>query len=238
MENKPVFVLIHGAGLDGWCWQPVEQILARHGFKSFAPTLTGSTLQDYIQEIIDLIKSEHLQNIILAGHSFGGMMITAVADRLHKSIRRLVYLDAAVPKDGDDFASHIPNITKENSERRRQAFLAMARGGTWIDPIDPALAGITDEDDILWVKRHSVPHPVQTWLEKIKLDLPDNDMPPRTYVLATNPPTDIMGYPAHGAIAQASPQWTYHEIDCGHAIMIINPQETADILLEAAKAQT
>ena len=238
MENKPVFVLIHGAGLGGWCWQSVEQILTQHGFQTFAPTLKGKTLQNYIQEVIDLITSNRLQNIILVGHSFGGMMITAVADKLHKSISRLVYLDAAVPKDGDDFASHIPNITTENAERRRQAFLAMARDETWIDPIDPRLAGIENENDIAWVKQRSVPHPVQTWLEKIKLDLPDDDMPPRAYVLAVNPPTDIMGYPAHGAIAQASEHWTYREIDCGHAMMIINPQETAEILMETAIAQT
>ena len=161
------------------------------------------------------------------------MVITGVADKLADTINQLVYLDAAVPKSGDDFASHIPDISQENAERRRQAFISMARDESWIDPIDPRLAGITDDKDIEWVKQHSEPHPVNTWLEKINLEKPDEKMPPRTYVLATNPPTDIMGYPAHGLVAQSSHQWTYREIDCGHAMMITCPKKTAAILLEA-----
>ena len=243
MDSKPVFVLVHGAGLGGWCWQRVEKILIDKGFKVFSPTLTGltkqttksgtlPTLKNYIQEVIDLIKSEGLQNIILVGHSFGGMVITGVADQLIKSIKRLIYLDAAVPKSGDDFASHIPGISLENSERRRQAFIAMARDELWIDPIDPRLAGITKNKDIEWVKKLSTPHPVNTWLEKLYLEKSENDMPPRTYVLATNPPNEIMGYPAHGFAAQSSSLWTYREIDCGHAMMIACPEKTAEILLE------
>lgn len=184
---------------------------------------------------MNVIKSEDLQNIVLVGHSFGGMIITGVADQLRKPISRLVYLDAAVPKNGDDFASHIPEISHENAQRRRQAFMTMARDDRWIDPIDPRLAGITNDEDVEWVKRCSKPHPVNTWLEKLKLEIPDDEMPPRTFVLATNPPTDVMGYPAHGSVAQSSSQWTYREINCGHAMMIACPERTAEILLEAAQ---
>lgn len=246
MDSKPVFVLVHGAGLGGWCWQRVEEILTHNGFEVFSPTLTGlterlsgnetaPTLKDYIRDIIDLIKSEGLQNVVLVGHSFGGMVITGVADKLTMTISRLVYLDAAVPKNGDDFASHIPEISQEKAEHRRQAFKAMARDEHWIDPIDPRLAGITDDKDIEWVKRCSKPHPVNTWLEKIDLKTSDDEMPPRTYVLAINPPTEIMGYPAHGLLAQSSAQWLYREIDCGHAMMIACPERTAEILLETAQ---
>jgi len=191
MDNKPVFVLIHGAGLGGWCWQHVEEILTRNKFRVFSPTISGvseptskntviPTLKKYIQETIELIQSEKLQNVVLVGHSFGGMIITGVADKITESISLLVYLDAAVPKDGDDFASHIPEISHENAERRRKAFRAMARNGHWIDPIDPRLAGITDNKDIEWVKQLSEPHPVSTWLEKLYLNKPDDERPART----------------------------------------------------------
>ena len=243
MNNKPIFVLVHGAGLGGWCWQHVEKILTHKGFKVFSPTLTGLTesrtfpsLKNYIQEVIDLIKSEDLQDIVLVGHSFGGMVITGVADQFTKPMRQLIYLDAAVPKNGDDFASHIPGISQENAERRRQTFMAMARDKRWIDPMDPRLAGITKDKDIEWVRKHSKPHPVNTWLEKLNLTQAKAKMPPRAYVLATNPPTDIMGYPAHGLVAKSSNQWTYHEIDCGHAMMIACPEKTAEILLETAQS--
>lgn len=244
MDNKPVFVLVHGAGLGGWCWQHVEKILRRNNFRVFSPTLSelserpaesdpAPTLKKYIQDIIDVIKSEKLQNVVLVGHSFGGMVITGVADQLTECISRLVDLDAAVPKNGDDFASHIPEISQENADRRRQAFKSMARDEHWIDPIDPRLAGIADTRDIEWVKQRSKPHPVNTWLEKLELKTPDDEMPPRTYVLATNPPTEVMGYPAHGLAVQSSSQWEYREIDCGHAMMIACPERTAEILLEA-----
>ena len=243
MDSRPVFLLVHGAGLGGWCWQHVAEILMHHNFKVLTPTLSGlaensveddvvPTLKMYIQDIIDVIKFEKLQNVILVGHSFAGMIITGVADNLGYCISQLVYLDAAVPKDGDDFASHIPNISQENAIRRRQAFKAMARNGLWIDPIDPQLAGIFDSTDIAWVNDNSKPHPVNTWLEKLEVKRLGHEMPPRTYVLATNPPTEIMGYPVHGLVAQSSKQWTYREIDCGHAMMIACPEKTAKILMK------
>lgn len=246
MNIKPVFLLVHGAGLGGWCWQRVELILRQNEFKVFCPTLTGlpqhlaqpntaPTLKGYIQEIVNLITAENLKNIILVGHSFGGMVITGVADQALESISRLIYLDAAVPKNGDDFASHIPGISKEDAARHRQAFIAMARDQLWIDPIDPRLAGVKDKADIKWTQQNSTPHPVMTWLEKIDLKTPDKDMPPRTYVLAVHPPTDIMGYPAHGLTAQHSQEWGYREIKCGHAMMIACPEETAKILLQEAQ---
>jgi len=111
----------------------------------------------------------------------------------------------------------------------------MARDKLWIDPIDPRLAGVKDKTDIKWIEQNSTPHPVMTWLEKLDLKTPNKDMPPRTYVLATHPPTDIMGYPAHGLEAKHSKKWAYREIKCGHAMMIACPGETAKTLLQEAQ---
>jgi len=243
MPISKTFVLVHGAGLGGWCWRSVRMELEKNGATVFTPTLTGlgervhlcdpiPSLATHIEDVIGLIESEELNNVVLVGHSYAGMIITGVVDRIKERICRLVYLDAPIPNDGDDFASHIPNISQEDAEKRRAAFRSMSPNGKWLDPIAPELAGINKKADIDWVKRQSKPHPLRTWLDPIHLSNGGHQGVPKTYVLATNPPTAIMGYPAHGALVKKSKNWTYREISCGHAMMIIEPEQTAELLLE------
>ena len=108
-----------------------------------APTLTGlgdrshqrdpvPSLATHVEDVCQLIEAEELHDIILVGHSLGGMVISGVADRLKDRIARIVYLDAAVPADGEDFASHIPGIAESEAERRRTVFRSMAPDGAWL----------------------------------------------------------------------------------------------------------
>jgi pimeloyl-ACP methyl ester carboxylesterase len=247
MKDRRRFVLVHGAWHGGWCWNHVRPLLEAAGAQVFTPTLTGlgerahlrahaPSLEDHVQDVIGVIESEELSDIVLVGHSYAGLVTTVVADRLKSKIRHLVYLDAAVPNDGDDFASHIPNLEPANAERRRAAFRAMASDGVWLPAPPPEFVGVEKADDASWLRRRLTPHPVKTWLEPVVLRNGGHAGLPKTYVLATKPPTTIMGYPVHGEVAKAGKQWSYREIGCGHDMMIIEPAATAQLLLEAGGA--
>ena len=105
------FVLVHGAWIGGWCWRPNAQALRKAGHEVFTPTLTGLgershlmnpgiNLDTHIADIVNVFKHEELSDVVLVGHSYGGMVVTGVADTLADKIRSLVYLDAFVPESG------------------------------------------------------------------------------------------------------------------------------------------
>lgn len=105
------FVLVHGAWLGGWAWKHVTPRLRMAGHEVFAPTLTGLGervhlahpgvgLETHIQDVVNVLVFEDLQQVTLVGHSYGGIVITSVADRTPERLAQLVYLDAFVPEDG------------------------------------------------------------------------------------------------------------------------------------------
>ena len=107
-----IFVLVHGGWHGGWCWQKVIPYLAAAGHAVYAPTLTGlaeraSDLspdvgsETHIQDVVGLLEEKNLQEVILVGHSYGGMVITGVVDQVPERIAHLVYLDTFVPRDGE-----------------------------------------------------------------------------------------------------------------------------------------
>lgn len=247
-NSRPTFVLVHGAWHGGWCWRNVAALIEQAGATVFTPSLTGlgerahlvnpiPTLNTYIDDIAGVIESEELGEVILVGHSYAGMVITGVADKLKSRLRSLVYLDAAVPLDGQDFAGAIPGIGSEEAERRRQAFRALAPDGVWIPPIAPELVGVSEPESRAWLARRLKPHPVQTWLEPIALPNGGHLGLPKTYVLATEPLTPQMGYSQHADEASKGGEWTCRQISTGHDMMITKPGETAALLLEAARGR-
>jgi pimeloyl-ACP methyl ester carboxylesterase len=114
------FVLVHGAWAGGWEWKKVGDLLQRDGNIVYRPTLTGQgdrvhlaspdiDLNTHIQDIVNVIRFEDLHNVVLMGHSYGGMVITGVADRIPDRIKCLIYVDAMLPEDGesaDSLMSH------------------------------------------------------------------------------------------------------------------------------------
>jgi pimeloyl-ACP methyl ester carboxylesterase len=110
--SGPTVVIVHGAWGGGWDWRGVEQVLRQRGASVYRPTLTGLgerchlaspdiDLTTHVTDIVNVIEWEELEDVILLGHSYGGMVITGVADRVPDRIRRLVYLDAFLPFDGE-----------------------------------------------------------------------------------------------------------------------------------------
>jgi pimeloyl-ACP methyl ester carboxylesterase len=105
------YVLVHGGGHGGWCYQPVARILRSKGHAVYAPSLTGLgdrehllspavDLDMHITDIVKLLEFEDLRDVILVGHSYGGMVITGIADRATDRVGHIVFLDAATPKNG------------------------------------------------------------------------------------------------------------------------------------------
>ena len=131
------FVLVHGAWHGSWCWKRVRSSLQSKGHEVFTPTLTGVAepshllsrdvnLQTHIQDVLNLIRWEELSDIVLCGHSYGGCVISGVADRIPDRIRSLVYRDAFVLEDGENVLQHVP---KEQRDQLLEA--AIKVGESW-----------------------------------------------------------------------------------------------------------
>ncbi len=118
------FVLVHGAWHGGWCWQRVVQVLGSAGHRCHALTLTGVgerahllspaiTLEMHIEDVAATIEMEELSDVVLAVHSYSGMIGTAIADRFGSRLRHLVYVDAVVPRPGESWSSTHARATRE-----------------------------------------------------------------------------------------------------------------------------
>jgi pimeloyl-ACP methyl ester carboxylesterase len=131
------FVIVHGAFGGGWEWREVASLLRARGHAVFTPSLTGfaerihlaspqTGLETHIQDILNLLIFEDLHQVILACQSYGGMVVTAVADRMSERLAHLIYLNALVPEDGQSVFDLLPPACGSASRRRRRA---TARGG-------------------------------------------------------------------------------------------------------------
>jgi pimeloyl-ACP methyl ester carboxylesterase len=110
------FVLVHGAWHGGWCWRRVADRLERKGHKVYSPSLTGlgdrshllgtrPTVTTHIDDIANIIRFEDLQRVILVGHSYGGLVISGVAEKVRPQLASMVFLDAFVPQNGQTIMS-------------------------------------------------------------------------------------------------------------------------------------
>ena len=145
------FVLVHGGWRGGWCWQRVAERLRKRGHRVFAPTLTGlgerSHLRDssvcldtHVKDVLHVLQSESLGDVVLVGHSYGGCVISAVAEHAAASIGSIVFLDAFVPEDGESVA----DLAGENV--RNALIAARSRGETNIAPMPAAMFRVNEVD--------------------------------------------------------------------------------------------
>lgn len=186
------FVLVHGAWHGGWCWQRVVQRLAAAGHRVHAPTLTGLadrahlmsstiTLETHIADVIGVLEAEELHDVILGVHSYAGMLGTAVADRMGSRLRRLVYVDAVVPKPGESWGS-----THSATTRAARIAAAEASPDYSFPAPDPQVFGL-DGPDHEWVRRRQTPHPGHTYTAPLDFDPARVASVPRTFVNCTSP---------------------------------------------------
>jgi pimeloyl-ACP methyl ester carboxylesterase len=251
LRSKASIVLVHGAWHGGWCWRDVRLILERTGHKVFTPTLTGlgerahlrdpvPGLETHIQDVIGLIEAEELTDFVLVGHSYGGMVITGVADRLKSRLRHVVYLDAALPSNGQSMISQNPNVVgEENYARSLQGLKGLAPDGVWMSPLPPVAFGVPLElaDQHAWVGRQLKPNPLKSWTDPIVLTNQGSLGVARTYVVCVKPVLPQSSFPAHAALiraGRAGPGWHVVELQTGHDAMVTAPEQTAAIIRSAA----
>lgn len=229
------FVLVHGAWHGAWCWKKILPSLWQAGHRAFAVTLTGTgerahqlspdiSLQTHIDDVAAVIEAEELQHAIVVGHSYGGIVITGLADRMPDRIARLVYLDAVVPLPGESWSSGHPAQTQA---QRRQSIAAT---GT-IPPADPALFGLTGED-AEWAARRQTPQPGGVYDDRLQFDIARVAALPRTFIDCTSPALATIA--AMRERVRKEPGWDVYEIPTGHDAMISAPAELLRVLLDAA----
>src|SRR3954471_22617349 len=141
--EKYTYVVVHGATAGGWEWKKTGNFLTADGHTVYRVTLTGLgerehlsspdiDLQTHINDVVNLILYEDLHDVVLTGHSYGGMVITGVIDRIPDRIRHVVYLDAAVPDDGMSIWDLFGN-TPQDPERFKDGFMQVP----WVKPGTP-----------------------------------------------------------------------------------------------------
>lgn len=187
------FILVHGAWHGAWCWRHVSDALVRAGHRAHAVTLTGLgerahllsstiTLETHISDVINAIEAEEMTDVVLAVHSYAGMLGTAVADRLPGRLKHLVYVDAVVPRPGESWSS-----THASTTREARLAAAQASAEFSFPAPDPAVFGLADAD-YEWVKRRQTPHPGHTYSAPLAFDPQRVAAVPRTFINCTQPP--------------------------------------------------
>jgi pimeloyl-ACP methyl ester carboxylesterase len=225
LSKSSPFVLVHGAWHGGWCWRRVVDRLTAKGRYVVAPTLSGVcershlasdsiNLSTHIDDVVNEIKWKDLDGLVLVGHSYGGMVITGVAERMRERIAAIVYLDAFLPKDGQSLYSLRGPAAAPLPEHVAA-------------PI-PAATFRVNAKDAAWVDSKMTPHPVKCFTEALRVSGAYLTIPQKIYIRASDFPST--SFDAAFDRCRTDRTWRTIEMKCGHDIMIDQPAELAAIL--------
>ena len=224
------YVLVHGGWAGGWIWREVAERLRAQGHHVYTPTLTGLgershliskqiTLSTHVLDVVNVIKWEELSDIVLAGQSYGGMVITGVTERVPEgAIGSIVYLDAFLPDNGQSLADLLP-----------------AEGAPPEASMDPMPFPGRGRTGNARIERLVTPQPRGPLFEPLTLTGALDRIGRKTYVVTTKWP--MPGPTPFSATAERlakDPTWRMEELACGHDMMIEMPEETCQLLLRAA----
>jgi pimeloyl-ACP methyl ester carboxylesterase len=236
------FVLVHGGAHGGWCYQRVAGRLRQAGHEVYALSLTGLgershlvgphvDLSLHIQDVVAVLHYEDLEDVILVGHSYGGMVITGAADRAAARIGKLVYLDAANPKNGEslvDVAGPVIELTRPAGQVIDRVELVLLPS-----PDAGRMYGVTDPDDLAWMASRLTGHPWKCFEEKLELlDQSEFSKIPQYHIVCTS----TLATRDPRLMAEARAAGRLWDIDTGHDLMITEPQKVTEALLAVAAA--
>ena len=234
------YVLVHGGGHGGWCYQRVARILRAHGHEVYAPSLSGLAerahlldarvdLRCHIDDVVALLHFEDLRDVILVGHSYGGMVITGAADRAADRVGRLVFLDAANPRNGEslvDVAGPVINAVRPFGEVVDGMELVLLPA-----PDAGLLYGVADPADLAWMAERLTPHPWACFEQPLELANEDALWAiPQYHIVCTS----TLATRDPELIGRARDEGRLWDIDTGHDLMITEPAKTADALMQVA----
>ena len=238
-SSQRSYVLVHGAWHGGWYWRRVSDLLGSAGHRVFAPSLTGlgdrrhllnwdTNLDTHIQDIIELIEAEELRDVILVGHSYGGIVITGVAAKLPQRLKQLVYLDAVLVEDGDSWSTvHSSDIVEARHNAAQES-----SGGLSLPVPKSTDLGVIDAYDQAWVDRRVTPHPFATYEQKMNWGGQIGNGLPKVYVDSTEPALPVLAAMKNKYRGKA--EWPFIEIKTGHDAAVTAPNELSEILLRFA----
>jgi len=217
--NAKTFILVHGAWHGGWAWRHVVDRLRARGRIVFAPTLTGLgerahllrpgiDLSLHIADVLGVIKYERLRNFVLVGHSYGGCVISGIAEAVPDAVHAMVFVDAFIPDNGDSTLDLVQPAVQ----------------------VRDAAAFKVNEKDRAWVDSLATPQPIATMTEKLMLTGARERIAKKTYIRASGYP-NVSFEKAH-ARTKADPSWRTYEVPCGHDVMIDEPEHLTEILIE------
>ncbi len=233
------FVICHGAWQAGWAWKKVRPIVRAAGHEIFTPTYTGLgerghqaspavDLDTHINDVLSVLDYEDLRDVVLVGHSYGGMVATGVADRAADRVARLIYVDAFVPSNGQSLFDLLPAQLRAD---RQEA--ARVQGDGWLVPPPPAPPADTPPADVAWITAHRRWQPLRTFAQPIVLKNSDRTLP-RTYIYCKRiTPEDRFGPLARRA--KSEPGWKYFEIDASHSPNVTAPEPLVDLFMQSLR---
>jgi pimeloyl-ACP methyl ester carboxylesterase len=230
------FVIVHGAWSGGHAWRWVRPLLRSAGHEVFTPALTGLgershlasaqvDLETHVRDVVAVLEYEDLREVVLVGHSYGGMVISGVADRVPERLTLLVYLDAEVPMDGQSELDLLPA-----QERAGYEEAAKSKGQGWLIP-PPLPEPLPDDLDprVRWAMLRMVPQPLATFAQPLRLSNPAGPKVPRAYVLCAQGKEDQTP-PGYVQRARSDPGWRFVELAAGHSAHVTSPQELVYVL--------
>ncbi|MGH8148740.1 MAG: alpha/beta fold hydrolase [Steroidobacteraceae bacterium] len=233
------YVLVQGAWVGSLYWRPVAHALRKAGHEVYTPTLTGLgerkhllsrqiDLNTHIQDVLGVIDEEDLSDLVLVGHSYGGMVVTGVADAVPEKIASLVYLDAFVPENGQALLGIVPT-----GPGTVQA--SPLPGAEWLAPPPPVDAfGEPSEAVRAFAARKMSAHPVACFTQALSLTGGIDRIRRKTYIYCNDPqPTTFT--PFYEKLRNR-PGWTVHTLACTHMVQSDMPQELTALLLRALQS--
>ena len=234
-RKKPSFLLVHGAWHGGWCWERVATRLRADGFRAFTPTQTGMgershlmsrniSMDLFVQDLVGVMESEELDDVVVVGHSFGGRSAAGLVDRMPGKVRHLVFLDSSLPEGNKSFLELLP----PESRAARLKAAEESSGGVSIAVPNASFFGIDNAADLAWVQRRLTPHPLSTYTTPLVLKESIGNGRPVSFIRCTKPKFAFVD--SSEAFARAQKGWGYFEIPTGHNAMVSAPDELTRIL--------
>jgi len=235
--RSATFVLVHGAWHGGWCWRRVEDLLRARGHRVYAPTLTGLAdrshmagpgvdLMTHVEDVVSLIRWEGLSDVVLCGHSYGGMVVTGVAEAAPAgAIGSIVFLDAFLPAEGRSLLDYTTGDAGVGDP-----MVVEGESTGLVSPIPAAVFGVNAADAAM-VDDLCTRQPYRTLNQGLRLTGARERIARKAYVLAKG--WEHSPFPTFAAMVKDDPDWRYYEVDCGHDVMLDAPERLADILEEA-----
>jgi pimeloyl-ACP methyl ester carboxylesterase len=232
------FVVCHGAWSAGWAWKKVRPLLRAAGHEVYTPTYTGLgerahhasraiNLETHIADVLAVLECEDLRDVVLLGHSYGGMVATGAADRAADRISKLIYLDAFVPGHGQSLFDMLPA-----QERGRRQEGAAASGDGWLLPPNPPPPD-TSPEDVAWITPRRRWQPIGCFAQPLLLSNP-GAVPPRSYIYCTRlGPGDPFGQFAKRF--RADPAWQFFDLDASHSPNVTAPEALVRLLDRIAR---